>query len=268
MKIIVSHDVDHITFLEHKKDLIIPKLIVRNALELILRKISAKEYLCRFKDILQNRCNNIPRLMAYNRRHEIPSTFFIGVNRGMGLSYDLKLARQWINHIQGNGFDVGVHGISYEDTRAIEREFATFKQLSLLKDTGIRMHNLRLNDHTLGYLERTGYMFDSSINGHRDPFKIRNMWEFPLHIMDAHIFCGKARWQKYNLSKAKRRTEAIIDSLIKGDIEYLTVLFHDCYFSDSFLSWKNWYIWLIYWARVNHLKFISYREAIKELEAS
>ncbi len=32
MKIIISHDVDHITVLEHNRDLIIPKFIVRSFL--------------------------------------------------------------------------------------------------------------------------------------------------------------------------------------------------------------------------------------------
>jgi hypothetical protein len=43
MKIIISHDIDHITVFEHKKDLIIPKFIIRSFIELGLGYISFSE---------------------------------------------------------------------------------------------------------------------------------------------------------------------------------------------------------------------------------
>ena len=39
MKVIISHDIDHITAREHLTDTIIPKFIIRNKIELLTGKI-------------------------------------------------------------------------------------------------------------------------------------------------------------------------------------------------------------------------------------
>jgi len=40
MKVIISHDIDHITVFEHKKDLILPEFILRSSVELLLGSVS------------------------------------------------------------------------------------------------------------------------------------------------------------------------------------------------------------------------------------
>jgi ABC-type uncharacterized transport system YnjBCD ATPase subunit len=63
-----------------------------------------------------------------------------------------------------------------------------------------------------------------------------------------------------------KMTERKLDELYKKDIKYVSILFHDRYFSDSFLTWKNWYIWLIEYLKENKIDFISYKDAIKEFQ--
>ena len=99
MKIIISHDVDHITPWEHKKDLIIPKFIVRSFIEFGLRYISLFELRSRFKSLVENKWQNIEELMRFDRENEIPSTFFLAVNTGKGLSYSVDDAQLWIKRI-------------------------------------------------------------------------------------------------------------------------------------------------------------------------
>ena len=266
MKIIISHDVDHITVWEHKKDLIVPKFIIRSSIELYLGKICIEEYFLRFKSLVTNKWQNLEKLMQFDKENVIPSTFFIGVSNGVGLRYSLQMAELWTKKIADKGFDVGVHGIAYNNFEKIKEEFEAFKRISSFEKFGIRMHYLRTDENTISFLEKVGYLFDSSIYELRNPFKIGNMWEFPLHIMDGHIFYINSRWQNQTLKQAKDRTKAIVEKAYKNGINYFTILFHDRYFSEEFKSWKEWYIWFITYLRDNRFQFIGYKDAMKELE--
>jgi len=268
MKIIISHDVDHITVWEHKKDLIIPKFIVRSFIEFWLGYISSFELKGRFKSILENRWQNIEELMQFDKENEIPSTFFIGVANGLGLNYSLKDAEFWIKGIQKEGFTVGVHGIAFDDYVGIEKEHELFKEVLKSNNFGIRIHYIRTTSKTLDFLNSSGYLFDSSLYKLRNPFRVGNLWEFPLHIMDGYIICKKSRWQDQTLEQAKETTKREIGKAYKNKIKYHTILFHDRYFSNGFKTWKEWYVWLVGYLKDNQVEFISHRDAIKELETT
>ena len=130
MKAIISHDVDHITAWEHKRDLILPKHIVRNCIECGLRYISPVEVVRRSGDIFRNKWNNLDSLMEFDREYGVPATFFFGVEKGMGLTYKLKDASYWINRVAKKGFHVGVHGIAFERFEGIRKEFDTFADIT------------------------------------------------------------------------------------------------------------------------------------------
>ena len=266
MKIIISHDVDHIRVWEHKRDLIIPKFLVRNAIEWSGGIISGKEFRLRLASILKNKWQNIEELIVFNKSESIPSTFFIGVNNGLGLSYSLEDAAYWINRVLENEVDVGVHGITFDDVDGIKDEYNIFKKVSRLTNFGIRMHYLRNDKRMLNYLNKSGYIFDTTLYEFKNPFKIGNLWEFPLHIMDVYLFNNKSRWQNQSLEQAKIITKTKIDEALKREIKYFSILFHSRSFSEAFKSYKEWYIWVIQYLKTNKLEFINYREAIKELE--
>ncbi|MDD5063958.1 MAG: hypothetical protein PHQ35_04250 [Phycisphaerae bacterium] len=266
MKIIISHDVDHITAWEHKKDLIVPKFIIRNSIELVIGKINFTEYFLRFKELTKNKFHNLEELMGFDKENKVSSAFFVGVNNGLGLSYSLEDADYWIKKIKEKGFDVGVHGIESDNFDGINREHEIFKNLSGLKKFGIRMHYLRNSRDTLKFLNEAGYIFDSSLYKLENPYKVGNLWEFPLHIMDGHLFCNNSRWQNQNLGQIKDKTKRITEEAYTKGIKYFTVLFHDRYFNNSFKSWKDWYVWIVDYLKSSRFEFISYREAIRELE--
>jgi len=266
MKIIISHDIDHITVLEHNRDLIIPKLIIRSFIELGLGYISISEMIKKFSESLKNKWQNIEELMKFDKENNVPSTFFVGVSKGKGLCYSLENAEYWVKKIVEQGFDVGVHGIAYDNYELIKTEFDTFKKISDLKTFGIRMHYLRHNEYTLDFLNKTGYLFDSSIYGLKNPYKVGSLWEFPLHIMDGYIFCKKSRWQNVFLEKAKQETRSLIEKAHENDINYFTILFHDRYFSESFKQWKEWYLWLIYYLKKNNFEFTTFNDAVDTIE--
>ena len=79
MKVIISHDVDHIKVWEHKRDLIIPKFIARSFIEFVLGYISFFELKNRGKSIIENRWQNLEELLQFDKENDVPSTFFIGV---------------------------------------------------------------------------------------------------------------------------------------------------------------------------------------------
>ncbi|RKY03900.1 MAG: hypothetical protein DRP56_10725, partial [Planctomycetota bacterium] len=260
--------VDHITALEHWRDLYIPKSIVRSSIELAKGKITAAEYGLRFKEIALNKFHNLDELMRFDREHGVHSTFFLGVNQGLGLCYSLKNAASWAKKIAENGFEVGVHGIEFNDPDGVKKEFNLFAQRSGRNDFGIRMHYLRMSNDTIQYLDDAGYAFDTSVYQIENPYKVGDLWEFPLHIMDTYVFNHGCPWQNRTHQQAFEATVQTIESCREKGINYLTVLLHDRYFSSAFQSWQQWYVQVIRYLVDNAFEFINYRQAIDELENS
>lgn len=265
MKVIVSHDIDHINVTEHYKDLIIPKFILRNLLEFSCRSISLRELVLRNFGLVKNKWQNILELNEFNQSFNVPATYFIGVNNGKGLSYSLKTAEKWIKKLENLECEIGVHGIDYDDLNKVSDEFDIFRQLTKTSDFGIRMHYLRSDINTLKYLSQAGYKYDSTELAIKDVYKIGSMFEFPLHIMDG-VVCGNRKYGNKKLEDAQKETLEIISQVEKKNCKYLTILFHDRYFDNSFKIWKEWYIWLIQYLNDNKYEFISYKDAIKEIE--
>lgn len=262
MKVIISHDVDHLTVTEHFNDLIIPKFIARSKLELLRGRISLSEFYIRMRYLLGNKWQCLEELMDYNEEQGIPATFFLGVNNGKGLAYSLDQAGEWIRRILERGFDAGVHGIAYTDKSGIDEEYRIFKEISGLENFGIRMHYLRKSEETLTLLEQAGYLYDSSVYEFADPYLVGGMLEFPLHIMDGYIIEYNSRHQSVGLERAKELTSARIEEAeIKG-CRYLNILFHDRYFNRGFKTWMSWYIWLTEWLIEHGYEFMNFREAI------
>jgi len=265
LKIIVSHDIDHITAWEHKNG-IIPKHIVRSSIELVTLNLTFKEYMLRIQELYNNKWQNIEEIIVFNLEHQIPATFFLGMSNGLGLDYSIRNAKKWIDIIQSRGFEVGVHGIEYQDIEKMKQEYRLMESTLGHKDFGIRMHYLRNNENTIQNIVACGYTFDSTLHADSNPYKIENMYEFPLHIMDCDImYPNNEKWMTLDFEEIKAITMHRIEALKKKDIQYLTFLFHDRYFHDSFAMWKQWYIWTIKYLKKMDLEFISYKEAIREL---
>ncbi len=266
MKVIISHDIDHISATEHLSDAIIPKFIIRNKIELLIGKITFKEFNLRLKNIFKNKWNNILEMIDYNEKNDIPGTFFIGVNNGVGLNYSLDLSEKWIVKILERGVDCGVHGIAYDNFDDVKKEYDTFKELSRLNEFGIRMHYLRNDDKTFLNLANAGYIFDSTDYGIKKHYKINNMHEFPLHIMEGYELEAGKKWQSRTTKQAVETAIVKIKQAECDGIECLTILFHDRYFDDSFLSWKNWYKEITSYCKAQGYEFVNYKQAIKQIK--
>lgn len=262
MKIIISHDIDHLYPSDHFfKDLIFPKLWVRSFLEFVMGKMPFTALINRIISIFDKRLNRIPEIMEFDKEHTIPSTFFIGMANGLGLSYSLRKAEKWLLFIMQHDFDIGVHGIDFENP---QKEHETFKKMSGLDSFGIRTHYVRYNSDTFCKFAKTGYLFDcSEFNKYcielKDVHRIDSLWEFPLHIMDGYVL-------KQGFEKAVAATEtALRDSALKG-ISYFSFLFHDYMFNEkTYPVQKKYYEWFVNFCMENGWQFISYKQAINEL---
>jgi len=265
MKIIISHDVDHLYLTEHLFDGVPVKYAARAIMERVGGVLSTREFILRLGDLFTKRWHHVDELMDFDEANGIPSTFFFAMGSGAGLNYRFQSALAVIQRVAGRGFDCGVHGIEFEDPELIKSEYLGFKSLNESREFGIRMHYLRTNDRTLNQLARTGYLFDSSELADNAPYKIGDMWEFPLHIMDSNEFYSGRSWQTEKTEEILEKTKNRIAGLADRNYPFVTLLFHDRYFCSSHESYKLWYINLIGYLRKKGHSFTGYREAIREL---
>jgi len=267
MKAIISHDIDHITVWEHLfRDTIIPKYLARMHIELFSGKISTREYTLRWSDFFKNKWQNIDELITFNNINNIPSSFFIAVNKGIGLSYSNESASLWIEQMKLRNCEVSLHGIAYDSPGLIKEEYDLFKELTRSENFGIRMHYVRNTESTYKLLSEAGYLYDSTEHAFKNPYKIGNMWEFPFQIMDGWIIENYKKWQSLNLLQAKENTIRLIDQAFENKLSYLGIDFHDRYFSHSFKTWLDWYMWLVEYLKTNNIECLNFNQAIEELE--
>lgn len=263
MKVIVSHDVDHLFRSDHYKDLFYPKLWVRSTLEILKREYGFSEWVSRMLNPFAERQHHIFEVMDLDRIYGIPSSFFFGMEKGLGMSYGSEKASDIIRTVDSSGFDVGVHGINYDDYNQMKAEHNIFSEIIHRNNFGIRMHYVRYNNTTFGKLGECGYVFDSSEFDKKkgfllkNPYKIGNLWEFPISIMDSYL--------PPDYHKMIDCSKEIIELARKNGIEYFTVLFHDYKFCDGYASEREWYKWIIDYLSKN-CEFISFKDAITELE--
>lgn len=267
MKIIISHDVDHLYATDHLfKDLILEKLWVRSFIHFCTGKLSFKNLLWRLTALFHNRMHRISEIMEFDKAHAIPSVFFFGMDNVLGMSYSRKKAVPLINKVLECGFDAGVHGADYQNIENMRCEHDDFAGISNMENFGIRNHYVRFDNSTFQKMSEIGYLFDSTwFNKEkpdfRAPYKVGDMWEFPLHIMDGYI-CKPGC-----LQEGIAATQAAIEQADNLGMPYCTILFHDYQFdgrNDS--EMKKWYEETIRYIESHGYEFISYRDAIKELE--
>ncbi len=265
MKIIVSHDVDHLYPSEHIfRDLIFPKLWVRSSIEMVSGKIDFKTWYNRLISMFERRMNRIPEIIEFDKMHGVPSSFFFGMDNLLGMSYKKGTAIPWINYIKDKGFDVGVHGVNIDNMTNMQQEYFSFEEITGMKNFGIRTHYVRYNESTFNKMANIGYLFDSSEFNKakielKSPYKIDEMWEFPLHIMDGYVM-------KNDLEEAKKNTIIALDEASTKGLEYFTFLFHDYLYNQrTYPKDKAYYEWFISYCKEKKYPFVSYRDAINEL---
>lgn len=267
MKIIISHDVDHLYSTEHwTHDLIIPKLWIRSFIYLCRGQIDIKVFLERMICPFRKKWNRTAEVLQVDKEHGIPSTFFFGMNRGLGMSYGAKSAKKMIQYVSDQGYDIGVHGVEFSDDSKMQKEYMQLRDMIGEIPFGIRMHYVRKDEYTFEKLAKIGYLFDSTEFDKKGmdmvgPYKINNMWEIPLHVMDGYV------WEIGNIEQSKKNAIKIIEKVKEQELPYCTILFHDYFYNAKcYPQEKEWYDWLIQYLKEQNYDFISFKDAVKELE--
>lgn len=265
MKIIISHDVDHLSIHEHwLKDLFIWKFLFKAILYTMAGRLSFRVGLRRLCALISRRFNNINEVMTVDRQFGVTSTFFVGMRNGLGMSYSLDAAKKTVRRIQREGFTVGVHGVSYNDEQLVREEYDRFAAI-VGKDHifGVRNHYLRFNSKTPVLQSEVGYQFDSSDYGIKAPYRVNGFIEFPVCLMDSYLL----RDCRNDLEDVKKRTLEAFQEGEKRGLPYFTIIFHDVYFSDLFPEHQAWYRWLVQYV-CDHYEVTDFAHAVEEMKAT
>ncbi len=266
MKIILSHDIDHLHWSEHYfRDTYVPKLFVRTAIQRFRGLIDTRTALERINIFKENRLNRLDELITFLKNENIKSTFFIGFANGLNLSYSSKEALSIGKYLQSHGFAIGVHGIEYQNVKGIKSEKKIAESL-LLKQyfSGIRMHYLRKSNNMHSILEDAGYHYDSTEYRIADPYLIKpGLWSFPIGVMD----CYAVTPERENLEMGKEYTLKLIEQALYNNLNYFVINFHDLYFNDKgYKNYKEWLIWLVHHLKNDGHTFTDFETAIVELK--
>lgn len=261
MKIIVSHDVDHLFWREHFfKDLYISKLLVRSATLALKGVIDRKTLFARIDAWNDGRINRLRELMAYEKEMQVPATFFFVMRPGKGVAYQAMASQPFIREMLRNNISVGVHGMAYDDPAAMKEEHARFKEISGLETFGIRMHYLRQSTETLNILDQLGYSFDSSKYEVEAPSRMGNMIEFPISVMDTYA----VRPQHRTIDTAKAYTLKKLEDAEKANLPFFTINFHDMLFNPAYALYKEWFTWIIELCIQRGYQFTNFEKAMPE----
>lgn len=256
MKIILSHDVDHLYGAEHWKDRYWPGVWYRGLNSWLEGSIDLRTYAKRSWP--WQRLERIKEVLAIDQSVGAIPTFFYGVSNGLRLSYSLKSVQPHIDYLINQGIHVGLHGMDYDDLDTMRIEFQAFYLLTGTLPTGIRNHYLRRSKNTLNYMSTIGYSFDSTTYELTSPYRVNGMWEIPISLMDVSLGIDTTFTYK------KEQTKLIYEKALEKDLPYFVINFHDSYFSIAYPSMKKWYEWFLTIVAQNHT-FTNFEAAICEL---
>ncbi len=266
MKIIISHDVDHLFLKEHFKDSFLLGNLYRSLKQLAEGNISLNTLLKRFPAQL----NRVKELHEFNKKAGIRETFFFGMRKGLNLSYEWKDTQPFIDYLLKEKVLIGMHGMGYNSFDLLQEETNRFKtMLPKHYPLGIRNHYLRMDEISLGIMEKIGFLFDSTYyttdntkyHAADSVFLQGSIWEIPINIMDA----GFVSNNKKELIDIKIKTLAKIQKAENNNQPFFVVNFHDLYFSDAYPVYKQWYEWLISYFLEQNYEFIDFLQALQIL---
>ena len=263
MKIIISHDVDNLSVKDHLfKDWIILREISRSFSEFFRKKFPFSVLFRRLTEIFKRKAwSNLEELLKFDKENKINSTFFVAVAKGKVTNYSQRQAKQAIELIKKYGFDVGIHGICYNNYEKMKKEHEDFERISGLERFGMRMHYLKSDQETFENFAKLGYLYDTTVlsNNLEQKYKINGLIEIPFHIMDSRLLGYRSN---STLEEVKEKIVKLLERAEKENKEYFAALFHDRRFSNHFPDIKNLYIWLIDYCKERGYKFINYKDLL------
>lgn len=259
MKVICSHDVDHLFIYEHWKDKFIPGLMLRTFADFKSGIIDQKGAYKRFR----YRTNRINELVTFNQKNNVPANFFFGMRNALSLSYSSTVAAPIIKDLSDNGAFIGLHGISYDSFAKLNEEKTKLDDILGYKSIGVRNHYLRQNSSTKDLMHNCGFLFDSTDCEPASSHTLDNgMIEFPISIMDVDVIKPKKK-----LEEILKETFDIVEMAIQSGQDFFVINFHDIYFEkEAYPLHFLWYVRLIEYLAAKGLQFISFQDAVGKIK--
>lgn len=257
MKVILTHDVDHLYITEHWKDSFLLGLLFRSVKSLFRLELSLIGFFRRFKF----RTHRIPELIEFNTSIGAPSNFFFGMANGLGLSYHANKAKPIIRMLMDDGHFVGLHGLSFDDKKSMLEEKRRLESILGLEVKGIRNHYLRQSSNTQRFMAELDYQFDSTDRGLFDPEEKDGILSIPMSVMDVDIVKPGV-----SASAALHSTLDKLDEAAEKNLMYFVINFHDIYFDPvSYPDFYNWYVGLVKECQARGYEFTNFKTALEEL---
>ncbi|MGA1825065.1 MAG: hypothetical protein ACMUIP_10435 [bacterium] len=293
----LTHDVDFVGIRNHKFDKTIVGFIYRALLgsfiNVLKGKTSWNRLLKNWKAVLLLPAVYLGILPDFwvqfekyiKKEKDLFSTFFIvpyknqgGERRGGELSkgrsvrYDINDVKSEVHRLISCGHEIGVHGINaWWDSHKGCEEFNRISLITGRSDIGIRMHWLYFTDRSPQFLEKAGYLYDSTF-GYNDavgyragtsqifrPLIAKMLLEVPLIIQDTALFYPK----RMNLTES--RAFNLVDELLNKVKKYggvFTINWHHRSMAPERL-WGNFYIKLLINLKKHNVWFAKASEAVK-----
>ena len=111
-----------------------------------------------------------------------------------------------------------------------------------------------------------GYKYDSSLRGSGDAYvSDLGVVHFPVHIMDCDVFNLRGRFQSVHFKEALDMTKKSIEEHFALNTNYVSIIFHDRYFSSSHSAWRDWYMAVLDWLISQRISTCTYDEATLSL---
>jgi peptidoglycan/xylan/chitin deacetylase (PgdA/CDA1 family) len=173
---------------------------------------------------------NIPDYIAIEDEYGVKSTFFFRTTYEGGYIYDYA---DEINSLTRGGWEIGLHSDpkSVRSLKELGDEKELLESITRHPITANRVHYLHNGIGLAAMLQSLGFIYDSSVRKNKDRitkddlgfYKIGNLIEFPVTLMDAYLF---------TYMKIK---EPQLVSLFEKTLEYcksikknvITVIWHD-----------------------------------------
>jgi hypothetical protein len=173
---------------------------------------------------------NIPDYMAIEDRYGVKSTFFFRTIYEDGYFSDYEDDIQAL--IKG-GWEIGLH-TDPKSTNSLEKIRDEKKQLELVARHPIcsnRVHYLNNDKRLASRLQSLGFIYDSSVKAAKDRvtkqdmgfYKVGNLIEFPITLMDAYIFT----YMKIKESQIVALFKKTLDYCKNLKKDIITVIWHD-----------------------------------------
>lgn len=259
MKIILSHDVDHLFLTEHWIDRFIPGLVLKSLRSLLNGDLSIKGFFRRFS----YRLHRIPELIEFNKSHGAPTNFFFGMDNGLSLSYNYKKAAPIIQTLQEDGHFIGTHGMAYDVKKPMLEEKRRLDSILGIKVIGIRNHYLRQSSNTKRFMAQLGYLFDSTDRGLFDPKEKEGILSIPISVMDVDVIRPGV-----SADASLKSTLVILDEAVEKNLKYFVINFHDLYFDPvSYPTFYHWYTELVKECQARGFKFTDFNSVLEELQS-